>query len=74
METTIKNAGDKLRNDLPNAMVTSYTYQPLVGMKSKTDARGVTEYYEYDGMQRLKAIIDQFKHVTSSMDYHYRPN
>jgi len=73
-ETTIKNAGDKLRNDLPNAMVTSYTYQPLVGMKSKTDARGVTEYYEYDGMQRLKAVLDQFKHVTSSMDYHYRPN
>ena len=73
-ETTIKNAGDKLRNDLPNAMVTSYTYQPLVGMKSKTDARGVAEYYEYDGMQRLKAVLDQVKNVTSSMDYHYRPN
>jgi hypothetical protein len=73
-ETTIKNAGDKLRNDLPNAMITSYTYQPLVGMKSKTDARGVTEYYEYDGLQRLKAVLDQVKNVTSSMDYHYRPN
>ncbi|WP_447767061.1 hypothetical protein [Sphingobacterium faecium] len=75
-ETTINNAMDALRNhvSLSNAMVTSYTYQPLVGMKSKTDARGVTEYYEYDGMQRLKAVLDQFKHVTSSMDYHYRPN
>jgi len=62
------------RTNLPNSMVNTYTYKPLVGMTSKTDARGVTEYYEYDGMQRLKAVIDQFKHVTSSMDYHYRSN
>lgn len=74
MEVLIKNAGDKLRNDLPKAMVTSYTYRPLVGMRSKTDPRGVTEYYEYDGMQRLKAVLDQFKNVTSALDYHYRPN
>lgn len=73
-ETTITNAMTKLRTDsrLSKAMITSYTYRPLVGMTSKTDARGVTEYYEYDGMQRLKAVLDQVKNVTTSMDYHYR--
>ncbi|MGA6119348.1 hypothetical protein [Sphingobacterium anhuiense] len=74
--TLIENAMIKLRTDtkLAKAMVTSYTYKPLVGMTSKTDPRGITEYYEYDGMQRLKAILDQVKNVTTSMDYHYRTN
>ncbi|UIR55261.1 hypothetical protein LZQ00_13390 [Sphingobacterium sp. SRCM116780] len=75
-ETTINTAMNTLRThaNLSKAIVTSYTYKPLVGMKSKTDPRGVTEYYEYDGMQRLQAVLDQFKNATSSMDYHYRPN
>lgn len=75
-EATIITAMNKLRTDsrLAKSMVTSYTYKPLVGMTSKTDARGVTEYYEYDGMQRLKAVLDQVKNVTTSMDYHYRTN
>ncbi|MFD2904444.1 hypothetical protein [Sphingobacterium anhuiense] len=63
-----------VRTNLPNSMVNTYTYKPLVGMTSKTDPRGVTEYYEYDIYQRLKAIIDQAKNVTSALDYHYRPN
>lgn len=74
METLIRNAADKLRNALPQAMVSSYTYRPLVGMTSKTDARGITEYYKYDGMQRLQAILDHLNYVNKSFDYHYRPN
>ncbi|MDR2282395.1 MAG: hypothetical protein LBE37_04265 [Sphingobacterium sp.] len=76
METLIKAASDKLRNDsrLAKAMVTTYTYKPLVGMTSKTDARGITEYYKYDGMQRLQAILDHLNNVNKSFDYHYRSN
>ncbi|WP_454880735.1 hypothetical protein [Sphingobacterium detergens] len=76
METLIKNAADKLRSDsrLSKSMVTSYTYKPLVGMTSKTDARGVKETYKYDGMQRLQAILDQVGNVTKAIDYHYRSN
>lgn len=76
METLIKNAAATLRSDarLSKAMVTNYTYKPLVGMTSKTDARGMTEHYQYDGMQRLKAVLDQFKDITKAIDYHYRPN
>lgn len=73
-DVAINTAMTKLRSSLSKAMVTSYTYQPLVGMRSKTDARGVTEFYEYDGMQRLKAVLDHLNYVTSSMDYNYRPN
>lgn len=74
METLVKNAADKLRAGLPNAMVTSYTYKPLVGMTSKTDPRGIKETYTYDGMQRLQAILDQIGYVNKSFDYHYRSN
>lgn len=74
MESLINNAAAKLRNSLPQAMVSSYTYRPLVGMTSKTDARGITEYYKYDGMQRLQAILDHLNYVNKSFDYHYRPN
>lgn len=72
METLIKAASDKLRTALPNAMVTSYTYRPLVGMTSKTDPRGVKETYTYDGMRRLLAVLDQLGQVTKAIDYHYR--
>ncbi|WP_343540027.1 hypothetical protein [Sphingobacterium thalpophilum] len=74
MESLIKSAAGKLRAGLPNAMVTTYTYKPLVGMTSKTDPRGITEYYKYDGMQRLQAILDHLNHVNRAFDYHYRPN
>jgi len=76
METLIKAASDKLRSDsrLAKAMVTTYTYKPLVGMTSKTDARGITEYYKYDGMQRLQAILNHLNNVNRSFDYHYRSN
>ncbi|WP_454880722.1 hypothetical protein [Sphingobacterium detergens] len=76
METLIKNAETKLRNhaNLSKAMITSYTYRPLVGMTSKTDARGIIETYKYDGMERLHAILDQVGNVTKAIDYNYRPN
>jgi len=74
MEALIKSAADKLRTSLPKSMVTSYTYKPLVGMTSKTDARGIKETYTYDGMQRLQAILDHLNNVNRSFDYHYRSN
>lgn len=76
METIIKNASDKLRSDsrLTKAIVTTYTYKPLVGMTSKTDARGITEYYKYDGMQRLQTVFDHLNNLKRSFDYYYRSN
>lgn len=64
----------KLRTMLPHALVTHYTYIPLVGMTSKTDVRGITEYYQYDGMRRLQTVLDHLNYVNKSFDYHYRPN
>ena len=52
-------------------MITTYTYEPLVGVTSITDPRGYTIYYEYDDLHRLKRVKDEAGHVVSENDYHY---
>jgi YD repeat-containing protein len=63
-----------LRTDtrLKQAQVTTYTYQPLVGMTSATDAAGQTTYYEYDGLQRLKKVKDQDGNILKNYVYHFQ--
>lgn len=52
--------------------MTTYTYQPLVGMTSQCDIGNRITYYEYDGLQRLKRIRDQDYNILKSLDYQYQ--
>ena len=63
---------NNIRTSLPDAQVTTFTYNPLVGMTSQTDAKGQTTYYEYDEFQRLKTIKDQNGNILKQTDYHYK--
>lgn len=65
---------DKLRSvaSLKNALITTYTYKPLVGMTSMTDPRGVVTTYEYDSFGRLSKVKDANGKVINSYDYHYQ--
>ncbi|TDQ12033.1 hypothetical protein [Pedobacter metabolipauper] len=69
--------GDVWYDDLSiypaDALLSSYTYEPLVGMTSQTDSKGMTTYYVYDSLQRLKYIKDQKGNIIKSYDYHYKP-
>ena len=62
----------KIRTGLPNAMVTTYTYDPLIGVTSITDPRGETIYYEYDEFNRLKQVKDADGNILSENEYHYK--
>ncbi|WP_299762451.1 RHS repeat domain-containing protein [uncultured Pontibacter sp.] len=61
-----------LREQLPEAMVTIYTYDPLAGLTSSTDPNGRTTYYSYDTLGRLKTVKDHNDNVRKSYEYNYR--
>jgi YD repeat-containing protein len=63
-----------LRNSpaLANAMVTTYTYNLLVGVTSITDPRGYLTRYEYDTFGRLETVYDAAGNRLSNNQYHYR--
>lgn len=63
---------EKITDLLPQALVSVYTYAPLVGMTSMTDPKGYTTYYVYDSENRLKHIKDKDGKIISSNQYHYR--
>ena len=53
-DETLEMMGDLLRTNLPYAFVTTYKYRPLIGINEITDPSGITTYYEYDSLGRLK--------------------
>jgi YD repeat-containing protein len=66
------SAINALRQGLPNAMVTTYTHIPLVGVSSITDSKGQTVFYNYDGLGRLNNVKDAQGNILSENEYHYK--
>ena len=65
---------NSLRTTLPQAQINTYTYTPLIGRTSATDPRGITTYYEYDGMNRLKEVYRKngtAKEIINHYEYSY---
>ncbi len=78
--TTLKGAYDQVGGNLSilheqatlsDAQVTTYTYDPLIGMTSQTDPNGITIFYEYDDLNRLKLIKDHEGNILQHYEYHY---
>jgi YD repeat-containing protein len=83
-DRTLNNAGNEgaLRQALNNlrsltslglseSFITTYTYDPLIGITSITDPRGRTMYYEYDDFNRLKWVKDHEGNILSENEYKY---
>ncbi|WP_299223140.1 DUF6443 domain-containing protein [uncultured Psychroserpens sp.] len=70
-ENTLRTALNTLRGHFPDAMVSTYTYDPLVGVTSMTDPRGYTMFYEYDHLNRLKQVKDDQGYLLSTNAYVY---
>lgn len=68
-EQLLRDALQNLRDALPDAMVTTYTHDPLIGMTSETDPRGNTTYYEYDEFNRLEYIFDKDGYLIKKINY-----
>ena len=69
---TSGDAYDDIRISPSDAHLTTYTYDPLVGMTSSTDERELTTYYRYDTFQRLTDITDKNGNIIKHIEYHYQ--
>lgn len=63
---------DDLRIQPMDARSSTFTYDPLVGVTSKTDNKGNTLTYEYDEFQRLINVKDQDGNIIKNHMYHLK--
>lgn len=65
---------NSLRDAIANAggHITTYTYQPLVGITSETQPNGNTLHYKYDGFGRLTESCDVNGNTLQKYHYNYR--
>ncbi|WP_221411303.1 hypothetical protein [Empedobacter tilapiae] len=61
-----------IRTLIPDAMLTSYTYKPLIGVTSITGPNGQSEFYNYDSSNRLQSIVNEKNEVIKTFEYNYK--
>jgi len=60
-----------LNSLVPDALINTYGYYPLTGLKNATDPRGTTTKYEYDTFARLKLVRNDDNHLVRLYKYNY---
>lgn len=63
---------DEVRLYPAGALMTTYTYDPALGITSVTDPNFQTTTYEYDSFGRLKATRDARGNIVQSYQYNYK--
>lgn len=69
-----KTLFNSLKSLVPNAQISTFSYNPLFGMSEQTDANGVTRYFDYDLFGRLKVIKNDDGHIQQKADYNFGSN
>lgn len=63
----------RLGNDVRfTSLVSTYTYDPLIGVRSITPPSGIREQYLYDSAGRLEKVIDVNGKILKEMKYNYK--
>jgi len=55
-----------------NFYITTYTYNPLIGITSLTNPDGIREYYKYDAQNKLEKVMDVEGKVIEEYKYNYK--
>ncbi|WP_419869382.1 hypothetical protein [Chryseobacterium sp. CT-SW4] len=73
-ESALLTALDNFRQlpALLNAQVSTYTYDPLIGVRSITPPSGIREYYIYDAANRLEKVVDINNNILKEYKYNYK--
>ncbi|WP_374460324.1 hypothetical protein [Chryseobacterium taeanense] len=82
-ESTLVTALENLRthSSMAGYQITTYTYDPLVGLTTTTSPNGQRELYEYDSAGRLKKVKNAERNNAGNIvektlkeyEYHYKP-
>ena len=74
-ETTLINLLDSFRTNaaLKNFSITTFTYDPLVGVTTVTPPGGLREIYKYDTNGRLISVVDVNGNLITENKYNTRP-
>ncbi|AJW64959.1 hypothetical protein VO54_03531 [Elizabethkingia miricola] len=73
-EHALVGALDILRNNtaLSAYQITTYTYNPLIGVTSITPPSGIREIYKYDSANRLESVKDVNGNLLKEYQYRYK--
>jgi hypothetical protein len=73
-EQSLISALDVFRNNsaLSGYQITTYSYDPLIGVRSITPPSGIRELYKYDTANRLEKVIDINGKVLKEFKYNYK--
>jgi hypothetical protein len=63
---------DELRLYPLSAQMTTYTYEPMIGVTTSCDTNNIITYYIYDAFGRLTLIKDSNKNVLKQVKYNYQ--
>lgn len=63
---------DDVRVYPKDALINTYSYFPLIGLRSKTNERGVCESYKYDEFGKLLSVMDNDMNIIKKYDYFYQ--
>ncbi|WP_187478178.1 hypothetical protein [Amniculibacterium sp. G2-70] len=73
-EKTLMIAMDVFRNQasLTNFMITTYTYDPMIGVTTVTPPSGMREIYKYDVNNKLTAVVDVNGNILKEVKSNYK--
>ena len=71
--TSLRNTNADIRSNLPDSVhITTYTYDPYIGMTSEMDDSNLGTIYTYDTFGRLFAAYDVNYRKKEEYNYHYK--
>lgn len=70
-ENILLTALDTFRNEtsLKDYLITTYTYDPLIGVTTVTSPSGMRQIHKYDANNRLKSVTDANGNIIKEMKY-----
>ncbi|WP_176364738.1 RHS repeat domain-containing protein, partial [Elizabethkingia meningoseptica] len=73
-EQALISALDAFRNHsaLSGYQISTYTYNPLIGVTSITPPSGIREVYKYDAANRLESVKDVNGNILKEYQYRYK--